>query len=119
VQDERNRNSRSHLRLVVQPLGCEADDVGRHLSSVPPRGGQLTLFAGPSPDLVVIIGVHLLHGDGLAETLIKVKPGVVVDIRLSPRFDLGSMTRRSAFALFRELGATYLDLFGSPNTFMG
>ena len=43
------------------------------------------------------------------EALKLAQPSFVFDLRIAPRFDLENLNRRSAFALFEEIKATYVD----------
>lgn len=105
-----DKRSAPHLQLIVRgDLDATAPD--RIIHEVPYVGAQLSLFPEHRPRLIAIVGLHYLQDGGLAEALHKVRPRIVIDVRFSPRFDLGMMNRRVAFELFREISAVYLDLF--------
>ncbi|MDX1982045.1 MAG: hypothetical protein SFV51_17365 [Bryobacteraceae bacterium] len=53
------------------------------------------------------------------EAIRVAQPSRIFDLRFAPRFDLGSLNRNSAFALFDEVKATYIDaaahfMLGNP-----
>jgi hypothetical protein len=74
---------------------------------------QLSLFVEPRAELVAIVSIHLVEDHDFVDFIRRIEPRVVVDVRISPRFNYGLLTRRSAFALFREVRATYIDLLTS------
>lgn len=40
------------------------------------------------------------------------RPRIVLDLRLAPRFDLGTLNRRLVFSIFDQIGAQYYDVAG-------
>jgi hypothetical protein len=59
--------------------------------------------------MIVFINVSELRGDDFADAIRYSEPSVVLDLRLAPRFDVGSLNRERAFELFHSIGTTYVD----------
>lgn len=72
---------------------------------------QPTLFPEFSNDLIVTLDLDI-KPTNLVVAFEQIKPIFVVDIRIVPRFDYESMSRRFAFDLFRKCGAIYFDVAG-------
>lgn len=77
-----------------------------------PENPQASLFDDDGW-LIVFINVSEISGDDFAKAIRYSDPSVVVDLRLAPRFDVGSLNRERAFELFRSVGTTYLDTSAS------
>ncbi|MEH2566752.1 toll/interleukin-1 receptor domain-containing protein [Bradyrhizobium sp. AZCC 2289] len=71
---------------------------------------QNTLFANENQSLVIFLNVDALTENDFRTTIEGSKPRYVFDVRRVPRFDIGSLNRREAFALFKSHAAQYLDL---------
>lgn len=82
-------------------------EVSRFLSDE--AGAQGSLFPSAKPGVVVFVEFANVESDEFAEVLRLARPSFVFDLRIAPRFDVGNLTRRSAFALFDEVKATYFD----------
>ena len=63
----------------------------------------------------LLIRVHCLVDDQFREAIGGAQPSHIFDLRIDPRLDVGNLNRRSAFLLFEEVGAAYVDLGGQPN----
>jgi len=72
-------------------------------------GPQGSLFLRAKPGVVVFIQFSRVGDDAFIELLRLAQPSFVFDLRIAPRFDLGNLNRRTAFALFEEVKATYVD----------
>jgi hypothetical protein len=72
-------------------------------------GAQGSLFPSAKPGVVVFVQFASVEGDDFAEVLRLAQPSFVFDLRIAPRFDVGNLNRRTAFALFDEVKATYID----------
>lgn len=71
---------------------------------------QNTLFANNNDSLVVFLNCDQVTDSDFLVTLNSCHPKTIFDVRQVPRFDLGRMSRRFAFDLFRKIGAQYIDL---------
>lgn len=89
--------SRSRMRI----------EASRFLSDE--AGAQGSLFPSAKPGVVVFVQFASVEGDEFAEVLRLAQPSFVFDLRIAPRFDVGNLNRRTAFALFDEVKATYVD----------
>lgn len=70
---------------------------------------QNTLFAAEQPELLILDFQRVTEVDFLA-VLTDARPRYVFDLRLVPRFDLGSLNRRLVFSLFAQSATRYVDL---------
>ncbi|MEO8663114.1 MAG: hypothetical protein ABI693_31940 [Bryobacteraceae bacterium] len=82
-------------------------EASRFLSDEP--GAQGSLFPSAKPGVVVFIQFSHIEGDEFTEVVRLAQPSFVFDLRIAPRFDVGNLNRRTAFALFDEVKATYVD----------
>lgn len=94
-----------HLRLLPH---CDGPSP-----SVLEAAVQLPLFFKPATKLVALVSINFLQDHVFVEFIKRIKPHLVLDVRTSPRFNYGLLTRKSAFALFRDVHATYIDLLAS------
>ena len=74
------------------------------------RPTQRSLFPVPKEDLLVFVSVSRVTEEEFFKTLEMARPRVILELRRSPRFDIGSMNRRLAFRWFDSLESTYHDL---------
>ena len=72
-------------------------------------GPQAALFPGSKPGVVVFVQFSNVGDDEFIDVLRLAQPSFVFDLRIAPRFDLGNLNRQTAFALFAEVKATYID----------
>ena len=104
-----NPKNRSHLRLVLLHEHAHEPLPKPHSST----GAQLSLFPSARPQVVAVLGLHLVTESLFLEFLRTVRPTFIVDVRISPKFDLGRLNRRTVFNLFHELHASYIDLLAT------
>jgi len=94
------------LRLVE--MQQEAEPVSPDTINRP--AWQSTLFAHSNPALAVFIDFDRVTESEFQTILNAARPKFLFDLRYVPRFNLGSLNRRSAFALFTAAGTKYIDL---------
>ena len=70
---------------------------------------QKTLFPERKPGVVVFLEFSAMTDRELVEVMEDEQPGYIFDLRLAPRFDLGSLSRESVFELFSRISARYVD----------
>lgn len=73
---------------------------------------QKTLFASANSGLLCFVNPSLISETELLRVLLEGKPKLVLDMRLVPTFDVGSLNRRLVFGLFDQIGAKYVDVSG-------
>ncbi len=92
------------LRVVSskqrRSLTAEMFRHAEHQSSLFDDGGSWTIVFACVPDLP--------EGD-FSKLMCLSEPSFVFDLRLAPRFDIGSLNRARAFELFERVHATYVD----------
>lgn len=71
---------------------------------------QSTLFPTPRPGLVIFVFFPEVTEEEFRITLEIAKPGIVVELRNTPRFDIGKLNRQLVFQYFDSGRSTYLDL---------
>ena len=96
-----------HLQLVEAPPVPRADRA-----SVP-SSSQSSLFVTTNDRLLLVVLFEGLSESEFLGALTSARPSFLVDLRVAPRFDLGSMNRRLVFTLFAQLGINYADLSGA------
>jgi hypothetical protein len=74
-----------------------------------PAERQSTLFDDQSSWMIVFVCVPDLPEGAFGDLMRLSEPSFVFDLRLAPRFDLGSLNRVRAFELFDRFHATYVD----------
>ena len=77
---------------------------------------QGVLFASPRPGLLIFVYFPDVTEDEFRNTVMHAKPAQIVELRSAPRFDIGNLNRQSAFRLFSEQNAVYIDLPSSVPT---
>jgi hypothetical protein len=102
--NQQNESRKLHVVFSRQRQRIEAS---RFLSEK--SGPQGNLFAEAKPGVVVFIHFSGVGDDQFIEVLRMAQPSFVFDLRIAPRFDLGTLNRRAVFALFEEVKATYVD----------
>lgn len=73
---------------------------------------QPALFPIPKASQLIFADTTILSGDRFISLLIEAQPSVIVDMRPTPRFDLGRLNRKTAFELFKENRIRYIDTTG-------
>jgi hypothetical protein len=72
--------------------------------------GQGMLFPLPKRDLLIFLVFPLITEDEFTKTLELARPATILELRRSPRFDIGQLTRQDAFRWFEATHAKYYDL---------
>jgi hypothetical protein len=73
---------------------------------------QNSFLPSSDPGTLIFLSWDTATFDDLLDVLELSKPKLIVDMRVSPRFNIGQLTRRRFFELLRELKCQYVDLFG-------
>lgn len=73
---------------------------------------QTTLFADEHPALLLFVDLDRLGGEGFLLLLGQAGLRHIFDLRRAPRFDLGPLNRRIAFARMNDAAVRYHDLSG-------
>lgn len=89
----------SHLQIVPQQ-----DQEG--------RSTQLSLFPLANPRLAVFAPMNAIPGRVFLHNLERLRPTVLLDVRVLPRFDLSGLNRSLAFQVFQEQHLLYRDITG-------
>jgi hypothetical protein len=98
-----------------------------YLRSVPPRPAsrplpmarlrastwQRTLFISGNSALLVFVDFDQVSENDLVALITESNARFVIELRPVPRFDVGSLSRKSVFALFTAANALYLDISGT------
>ena len=100
-----NLENDSHRLQVVYSRQRPRVDASRFQT----EGPQGSLFPRLKPGVVVFVQFSTVGDEEFADALRLAKPCYVFDLRIAPRFDLGNLNRRTAFAIFEEVKATYVD----------
>lgn len=72
--------------------------------------GQGMLFPLPKRDLLIFLVFPLVTEDEFTAALEMAKPVMILELRRSPRFDIGHLNRQEAFRWFEAMQAKYYDL---------
>lgn len=72
---------------------------------------QPSLFPELSANLVISTDLSSSY-DAFFRIMEEIRPKYVVDLRIVPRFDYGTLNRRIAFDHFRNSGTSYFDVSG-------
>lgn len=88
---------------------------GRRRAEVTPEdflepGPQGLLFPLPRHGLVIFIHFPDVTEEEFRDTLEHARPSFILELRASPRFDIGRLNRHLAFQTFQRQNAAYLDL---------
>jgi hypothetical protein len=73
---------------------------------------QSTLFARSNPSLLIFVDFEAAAETDFLTVLVAAKPRFMIDLRLVPRFDIGSINRKLVFSLFTNSGTKYFDVSG-------
>jgi hypothetical protein len=74
-----------------------------------PQERQAGLFDDEGAWTIVFVSVPDLPEGVFGDIIRYAEPSFVFDLRLAPRFDMGSLNRERAFELFDRVRATYVD----------
>lgn len=69
-------------------------------------------FPTSSPNTLTFLDWNTTSLSNLIDVLTITKPKMVLDFRVTPRFNLETLNRRAFFNILAEQGAEYVDLFG-------
>jgi len=99
---------RPRLQVVYPPRRAKisADDFQEPAS-------QRMLFPLPRHGLLIFMHFPNVTEEEFRETLRHARPSFVLELRSSPRFDIGGLNRRLAFQAFQNQNTTYSDLTSS------
>ena len=98
----------SHLKLL-KPSGLQTQ---RQRVRYKQMLFQPDLFPIAKTSLLIFANTTRLSGDRFISLLAEAQPSVIVDMRPTPRFDLGRLNRKAAFEVFRENQIRYVDTTG-------
>lgn len=76
-------------------------------------GAQSELFPIRRSRMVIFIHFPDVTEEEFREVVEFAEPSLIIELRTSPRFDIGGLDRRSAFRTFEKKRITYLDLTSS------
>ena len=96
------------LQLVRSPRRAEIS-----VQDFQEPGTQGMLFPLPRHGLLIFIHFPDVTEEEFRATLEHAKPSFVLELRSSPRFDIGKLNRQLAFQVFVSQNTTYLDLTSS------
>jgi hypothetical protein len=102
-----NQEQKSHFEVI---RGVRRAEVTASSFSAPNPGTQAALFPGPRPGLLIFVFFPDVTEDEFEKVLQFGKPGVVVELRNTPRFDIGRLNRHTVFNYFDRGHSRYLDL---------
>lgn len=77
------------------------------------EGAQGELFPTRRPRMVIFVHFPDVTEQEFREIVDFAEPSYVVELRASPRFDIGGLDRKSAFQAFEKKRITYLDLIST------
>ena len=102
-----NKNPKPQLRVVPK----------RHRSELkvqdfqaPVSGAQTNLFPSPRSGMLIFVYFPEVTEDEFRKALEFSKPSVVLELRTTPRFDIGRLDRKTVFQCFDRDHTKYLDL---------
>jgi hypothetical protein len=96
-----------HLRLVGSNSETRPSVVGTAI-----RRHEQFSFPYPETSSVFFLRADTVAPTAFTRILAENTPRWVIDVRVVPRFDSVAGSRASAFRLFENYKATYIDLFG-------
>src|SRR5260370_1798692 len=101
----KEQEQRPRLRLVQKPIRTPVnqDDF------VEP-GAQALLFPLPKKDLLLFLLFPGVTEEEFTAALDYARPVIVLELRRSPRFDIGGLNRRAGFEWFQPRHPKYYDL---------
>ena len=76
-------------------------------------GTQGLLFPTPKRGLILFVYFPDVNEREFRDALKSSKPSYVIELRTSPRFDIGGLTRQDAFQAFKVQNISYCDLTSS------
>jgi hypothetical protein len=112
MNPDQTRSSRPNFLRLVDTTS-KVDPINRE--TFVRRAWQNTLFANENPSLLLFVNFEEVSENDFKAVLGGAQPKFLFDIRRVPRFDLGSLNRRQAFALFSKMRTRYVDLSARLN----
>ena len=100
-----SEGTRRQLEIVRSP---KRQEIGPDDFIEPSQ--QTNLFPSPRRGLLIFVHFPDVTEQEFRNTLVHAKPAHIFELRPAPRFDIGSLNRQSAFRLFSEQRANYIDL---------
>jgi hypothetical protein len=97
------KSRKAHFELITSPKRRE---VSEEVFSLP---DQAELFASFAPNMLVFVTFPRATDKEFLASLDWSKPGIIIDFRRYPRFDIGSLTRQKVFEEFNERQISYVD----------
>jgi hypothetical protein len=71
-------------------------------------GSQALLFPLPQQDLLIFLLFPAVTEEEFTPVLEYAKPTIILELRRSPRFDIGGLTRQDAFKQFKKITRSIL-----------
>lgn len=93
------------LQLVKRPQRVPLDE-----NEFLDHASQGLLFPIPRKDLLIFVVFPLVTEDDFKKALELSRPTYILELRRSPRFDIGQLNRRRAFSWFEAIHSRYYDL---------
>ena len=101
-------NDKKKPNLSIVPTPVEPRRVGS--GDFAPAEWQTSLFASHLEKLLACVNVSESSESDFMQVLTSGRPRFVIDLRISPRFDIGTLNRRIVFAVFDQIETMYVDL---------
>ena len=95
-----------HLR-VVETVSRPAEHAPEAFE---PVTRERSLFPTVNPNILMFIDFTTVDEAELLTLTISSKPTNIIDLRVVPRFDIGTLNRKLVFSIFEKAGAKYHDL---------
>lgn len=105
---EETPGPKMHVVPRLQRVGFKPENLQK-----PASGPQASLFPEPRAGMVIFVSFPEVDDTEFIEVLRAAKPSLVVELRYSPRFDIGKLNRRAVFEFFEREQCRYLDLASS------
>lgn len=83
-----------------------------HADDFAPSSWQSNLFTRNDPALILFVETSQITDADFLTVLVAANLRYVIDLRLAPRFDIGTLSRKSVFALFAKANIRYYDFAG-------
>ncbi len=71
---------------------------------------QASLFVSMRPNLLIFVHFPEVSEDEFCKALEYAKPSTVFELRHTPRFDIGRLSRKAVFRYFHQERTRYLDI---------
>src|SRR5208337_1549457 len=107
-----NQNHKPRFEVIS---GVRRKEITAESFNVPTSGIQAALFPTPRPGLLIFVFFPDVSETEFEKVLQFGKPGTVVELRHTPRFDIGKLNRHAVFEYFDREHSRYLDLTSAQN----